>query len=125
MDAEERLRSKYLYKIELYLLKVIPILIALIYFSNIVLSYFNIQTDNLSPIGGISFLPWLFLYVSSFVFRFCIYHRMFLYYIAITEAICWFDYKVGIPISDRNFLNIHLMLFLITLILVVYFKFKK
>lgn len=125
MAAEERLRSKYLYKIELYLLKIIPVIISILYFINMVLSYFDIHLESLSPIGGISFLPWLFLYVSSFVFKFCIYHRMFLYYIAIAEAVCWYDYKLNIPISDRNFLHLHLILFLLTIILVVYFKFKK
>lgn len=40
MGAEENsLRNKNLYKIELYLLKVMPILIAAIYLINTVLSY--------------------------------------------------------------------------------------
>ena len=125
MAVEEKLKSKRLYKIELYLLKMIPIAISILYLLNTILSYFYLHVDLLSIIGGISILPWLFLYVSSFVFRFCIYHRLFLYYILLDELICWYDYKIGIPINDKHCLFLHLILYIVTLLLVVYFKFKK
>ena len=125
MVAEERLRSKFLYKIELYLLKMIPIILSLLYLANTILSYLDIHIDLISMIGGISILPWIFLYVSSFVFRFCIYHRLFLYYILLDEGVCWYDYKIGIPINDKHCLFLHLSFDIITLLLVVYFKFKK
>ena len=43
MAVEERLRDKTLYKLELYLLKIIPMLLALIAFLNTVLSYFDMM----------------------------------------------------------------------------------
>lgn len=52
---EERL-NKLLYKIELYLIKIIPPMISLIFILNIVLSYFNIEAEILSMIGGMSAL---------------------------------------------------------------------
>ena len=64
-------RSKTLYKLEIVLLKVIPMLLAGIYLSNTILSYvFNIDLIALSYIGGVSLLPLVFLYLSSYAFKF-------------------------------------------------------
>lgn len=124
MDAGERLRSKHLYKLELYLLKMIPVLISVLFLINTILFYFDIHLEIISYISGVSLIPWLFLYISSFVFKFCLYHRMFLYYIGVSECICYYDYEVGIPVTDRLYMYIHTTLFIITLLLSVYFKFK-
>lgn len=94
------LKNKRLYKLELYLLKILPILLAAIYLINTVLSYYDIIIPALSYIGGLSFIPLLFIYVSSYVFRFCSYHRIFLYYIAINDVINMLDYHFNLPISD-------------------------
>lgn len=56
MHLEENL-SKRLYKTELYLLKILPALLALFYLVNILLSYFNIDIPVLSYIAGVSFIP--------------------------------------------------------------------
>lgn len=42
MVAEARLKSKNLYKVELYLLKIMPMVIALAYLVNTVSSYFEL-----------------------------------------------------------------------------------
>ena len=124
MAAEERLRSKALYKIELYLIKVIPMLIAGIYLTNTVLSYFCIDLPILSTIGGVSLLPLLFLYISSYVFGFCGYHRMFLHYVVINDTLNYLDYYGRIPCSDRSYFLIHIIIAGITLYLILYMKFK-
>ena len=123
MKEEEKL-SKQLYKIELYLIKTIPVIIAALGLLNTILSYYNVDVEILSFIGGISLLPWLFLYISSFVFKFCLYHRLFLYYIAITELLAWYDYKFGVPLSAKGYLILHLVIAGIFIILITYFKFK-
>lgn len=92
------LKKKYLYKVELLLIKLIPMLLAFIYLLNTILSYFSIDMTLFSYIGGVSFLPLLFLYISSYVFNFCEHHRIFLHYILITDLINIYDYYVGIPI---------------------------
>ena len=109
MAVEERLRNKTLYKLELYLLKVIPMLLALIAFLNTVLSYFDIDLVIWSYIGSVSLLPLIFLYMSSYVFKFCEYHRMFLHYVVVTNVLNVYDYYVGIPISDRELLVLHMI----------------
>lgn len=56
--------NKLLYRIELYSVKVIPMIYALLLL-NITLSYFDINTVILSYIGSVSFITLLFLYITS------------------------------------------------------------
>lgn len=116
--------TKSLYKIELYLIKVIPYGMAGCYFLNSVLSYFNIEAPILSLIGGLSILPFMFLYLSSFVFRFCIYHRLPLYYMLISDIISYYDIYIGLEISSRNYFTLNAVLAGITIIFILLFKFK-
>lgn len=69
MVVEERLKSKILYKIELFLLKIIPMLMAVCSACNSILSYFDIEVTIINYIGGVSLLPLIFLYLSSYVFN--------------------------------------------------------
>lgn len=123
---EESLRSKTLYKIEIGLLKIIPMVLAGIYLSNTILSYFlDIDLIILSYIGGISLLPLMFLYLSSYVFRFCIYHRVFLHYITINEIILTLDTHIGLPISDLEYFCLQMSIFGISLFLFLYLYVKS
>ena len=123
---EESLRSKTLYKIEIGLLKIIPMILAGIYLSNTILSYFlDIDLIILSYIGGISLLPLIFLYLSSYVFRFCIYHRVFLHYITINELILILDTHIGLPISDLEYFCLQMSIFGISLFLFLYLYVKS
>lgn len=124
MAVEERLRNKTLYKLELYLLKVIPMLLALIAFLNTVLSYFDIDLVIWSYIGSVSLLPLIFLYMSSYVFKFCEYHRIFLHYVVVTNVLNVYDYYVGIPISDRELLVLHMIVAGISLFVILYLYVK-
>lgn len=123
MKEEERL-NKVLYKLELYLLKIIPYLLAVCYFANTSLSYGGLDVPLLSLIGGISILPFIFLYVSSFVFRYCFYHRLPLYYILISECIAYYDIYFGIPINNRTLFSINLSIAGLFLFLIIYLKLK-
>ena len=126
MDVEENsLRNKSLYKIELYLLKVMPMLLAAIYLINTVLSYYDIILPVLSYIGGLSFIPLLFMYISSYVFRFCSYHRMFLHYIVINDLINLIDYYYTLPISDWELLILHMSIAGISLFIILYLYVKS
>lgn len=117
---EEKLISKQLYKIELLLLKYIPFILALLHFSNTILSYYNLEHRIINYLADVSIIPLVFLYISSYVFKFCSYHRIFLHYIVINNLICIYDVYVGIPITDFNYLMFHtLILFIIILIAVI------
>lgn len=121
----ENLKSKTLYKIELGLLKVIPMILALTALLNSILSYFGIDLYILSYIGGVSIFTMLFLYLSSYVFKFCEYHRMFLHYIVSTWIINIIDYYVGIPISDLEYLCLQMIIAGISLFIILYLYVKS
>ena len=126
MVKVENLKRKSLHKIELGLLKIIPMLLAFMYLSNSILYYFNIDCTIFSYIGGVSLLPLLFLYLSSYVFQFCEYHRMFLHYIVIINCINIYDYHIGIPINDLNYISLQLIITGIMLFITLYlYKIKK
>lgn len=114
-----------LYRIELYLLKVIPMILAFTALLNSVLSYFGIDLYILSYIGGISIFTMIFLYLSSYVFRFCEYHRMFLHYIVVTWIINIIDYYIGIPISDLGYLCLQMIVAGITLFIILFLYVKN
>lgn len=118
------LRNKDLYKIELYLLKVMPMLLAAIYLVNTVLSYYDIIVPALSHIGGLSFIPLVFMYISSYVFRFCSYHRMFLHYIVINDLINLTDYYYTLPISDWELFILHMSIAGVSLFIILYLYVK-
>lgn len=120
MTAEESLRSKALYKIELYLLKIILMLLSINAIANTILSYYDIDVAIFSYIGGISLLPLIFLYISSYVFKFYAYHRMFLHYLLITDIINIYNYYIGFPIKDLEYLCLHMLISVICLFLVLY-----
>ena len=119
---EERL-NKVLYKIELYLIKVIPMIISFIYLLNTTLSYFYIDLPILSYI--IMFLLMAFLYLSSFIFKFCSWHRLFLHYIMVNLILNIIDLYVGIPLSDRGLFIMYMSITGISLFVLLYLKFKK
>lgn len=119
------LRSKRLYKIELYLLKIMPMLLAAIYLINTVLSYYDIIVPALTYIGGLSFIPLVFMYISSYVFRFCSYHRMFLHYIVVNDSINLIDYCYTLPISDWDLFTLHMGIAGISLFIILYLYVKN
>ena len=108
MSSQPGSNNKLLYKIELYLLKILPMLLALIYLINTVLSYYDVQVPCLSYIGGVSVIPLAFMYVSSYVFKFCSYHRMFLHYIVANDLVNAIDMYFTIPISDWELFILHM-----------------
>lgn len=119
-----RTLNKYIYKIELYLLKIIPMLLALCSFLNTILFYFGINFTILTYLGGVSFLTLGFLYISSYTFQFCSYHRMFLHYILIVNIISYIDMEFNIPISDFNLLILYSAIAFISMVIIL-IKFKN
>lgn len=114
---EAKLRNS-LYKIELHWIKIIPMVIAALSFTDTLLSYIGYEGATLSYI--IALLVWLFLYLSSFVFQFCSWHRMFLYYILIEGIINWYDYTFIIPLSLRPMIAFQLGLAIIFITIGLY-----
>lgn len=121
---DENLKNKTLYKWELISIKTIPMILAAVSLLNILLSYFDIDVPLLSYIGGISLLPLIFLYLSSVVFRFCVYHRLFLHYVSLNWILNIVDYYIGIPVSNKNMFLIYIIITGVFLFLILYFHQK-
>lgn len=122
MAVEESL-SKKLYKIELFLLKTLPMAISVIYIANSILSYFNIDIEALSYI--IFGMLMAFLYISSYVFKFCEYHRMFLHFIVVSCIINTVDLYYNIPINNEGYLALQMGVAGIFLFIILYLKRKS
>lgn len=117
MNAAESLR---LHKITIGVLKIIPMLLALTTLLNQILSYFGIDLEVLGYLGGVSLLPMIFLYLASYCFQFCNYHRMFLHYVVVCDILTLIDYYIGIPVSALLMLLIYLSIAGIALFIILY-----
>lgn len=125
MGAEENLRNKTLYKVFLIFLKYIPFITALLYVINVIFSYFGLELVFLSYLCSVSVIPFLFMYLAAFVFKFCIYHRIFLDYTVISNGIAVYDYYIGVPISATGIISIQLLLFFVALVIALVFHLRE
>ena len=126
MDAEESL-SRVLYKAVIVAIKIIPILIATLFLVRSILSCIEVDVTWLSYLCGMSLIPLLFMYLVSYAFKFCTYHRMFLHYIVVNDAINYIDYYIGIPLQYHELLRLHIIIAGVFLLLIIYYhqKWKK
>lgn len=92
---------------------------------NTVLSYFDIDWPVITYLAGVGVIPWLFVLIASYLFHFCEYHRMFLWYIMVNNLICWTDTEFGLPIDNWNYFVLHIVLFGITIFCALYFYLKS
>ena len=104
------MEGKRNHKIFLIILKYIPHIIALLYVIYTLLSFIGIDAVILGHLTHISISSWIFMYISSVVFKYCYVHRLPLYYIALNDIITVSDFYLTIPLSDNNLLIVHLLL---------------
>ena len=121
---EEKLNKKMVKNFVLAT-KVLPIIIAAIYFLNSTISFFYGNDIPLNYLGGVSLLPVLYLYLASYTFKLCEYYRMYLHYIVVINIINIYDYYIGIPIDDISMYLLCVLLTTITMFIVIYLKFFK
>lgn len=126
MDVEANLNvNKTYYKLFIVILKYIPMIIALCYVLNTVTAMFGIYVETLSNIAGMSLFTWIFLYTATYVFRFCAYHRMFLWYILTDDLLNIADYYYELPIETGNLLILHNSIIGIFLFIILYLYVKS
>lgn len=100
-----------------------PMIVSLAYLL-IATSYcFGVDMSIMSNIAGMSFIPLLFMYVSSYVFGFCPYHRMFLHYIAFNDVVNIVG--VYIDIQHKIFLASFISVIGIALFIILYLYVKS
>lgn len=127
MTVEENSLKRSNYKIFLFINKYLPYVISLLYMVNTLLSLFGIDLIIFSMLGGLSLLPIIYFISVSFTFKYCLYHRLPIYYIILNDSINWLDYHMGIPIQDMYFIagSIVLMFIFIVVTTILYLKEKK
>ena len=121
INMEERLSVRLVKVFRIYL-KVLPIILAITSFANCVLSYLGFQSKIYAHI--FFFLIISFIYVSSYVLKFCEYHRISLHYIVIIYIINCYDYYIGIPINYIELFMMYSMIVFITIFIAIYLKLK-
>ena len=124
MEKEVNL-NKVSYKLMLLVLKVLPILCSLGYSINIILSYFDIDITWIGYIIHVSLVPLIFIYISSIVFKFCAYYKVFIYYIGINEILNILDYNELLPISDKGLFILNLFIIALMLFILLYIHVKN
>ena len=117
--------NKVSYRLFLFTLKAIPYVIALFYIIFTIGCYFGVELNIIGYIASCSILTWLFLYISSFIVKFCIYHRLPLYYIMFNDIINTIDTYIHLPISTYSFFLLYIYLTGIFILLYVYLKVKN
>lgn len=104
-------------------LKVIPTIIGILYFINAILSYLGC---NIKIINYLVFYLLIgFLYLASYLLKFCEYHRMFLHLAVVIHIINLYDYYIGIPVSDFDIMILYSIITLIFMFIAIYLKLKN
>lgn len=124
VEESSKLSDYHKAKLFIGFLKILPMVLAGLFLTNTILSYFYIDYEIISYLAGVGFIPWLFIMMASYRLHFCEYHRMFLWYIFANNAICWVDSQFTLPISNWNYFILHIIVAGLFLFLVLYFHQK-
>ena len=124
VQSKKITRETRLGLITIYTLKVMPALLAACYMAYYLLLSFDIEVLELYRIADVSLLPLVFMYLCSYAFKFCGYHRVFLHYILLANLIEYWEQAYGIPVTNETLLNIRLLLIIPTLLIAAYYYAK-
>lgn len=122
MEENQKLNRKLLIIFK-WSLKLIPMILAGLQGLNTIISYFGIHIKAFAHCFVFCLIG--FIYIASYLLKFCEYHRMFLHYIVIIYIINCIDYYIGIPINDYDLLILYSIITLISLFIILYLKIKN
>lgn len=117
--------NKNIYKYELLIIKIIPMVLSGICILNSTLSFFHVDWPILSYIGGTSLIMIVFMYLSSAVFKFCVYHRMFIHYLLFSLLLNSVDWYTGVTVNFEDVVLIVYILIGISLFVLFGVKYRK
>ena len=115
---------KLMYKLELVSVKYTPIIVAFSILIGLILSYLEIAMPLIDTLFGASIVATIPMYVSSYTYKFCSYHRMFIHYIVLVHLVDTCDILIGISLDDFNLLILYLIITGIFLLLILYYHQK-
>lgn len=128
MSTENSLKSKALYKLTIATLKVLPMIMVLGYFLMLIGFYFDSKYMLIPHILGTVIPPLIFIYITSYVFKFCAFHRIFIHYYAFINILNTSDHYLHQYVDDNVVTFIHdsgTLIFIITAIIMYIYKYKK
>lgn len=121
VEVSSRVNKRNVVSTKRYL-KILPMMMAGLYLTNTILSSWNIDYSIFSYVAHL--LGWYLILKASYLFGFCTYHRMFLWYMLANDVICITDYEFGLPISEWNLFVLHIIVAGTFMFLVLYFRLK-
>lgn len=101
------------------------ILSSIVIFHSILYFLFDLDLRVFSLIGGSSLFTIIYLWINSWVFRFCFYQKVFLYYLTFIQGITIIDEYCNIPITTENYYLVMYITFGYTIISYSVLKFKE
>ena len=90
-----------------------------------ILSYFYIDCIFLNYFASISIISTTYMYIVSYAIKLCEYYRMYLHYCITINILNILDYYIGLPISDVGIYLLFIIVTIIFIFLIIYFKFFK
>ena len=86
------------------------------------LSYLSIPCDIITYFGNSSLLNIVYLYIGSYVFKFCKYYRIALISIVVVNILVLIDTYYRFSLSDLNMLRLYVIILLLGLLSFIKFK---
>ena len=84
------------HKLMIYCLKILPVIMTIAYLLNTIGAFIGKEFQIITHYIGL-LSPIIFMYISSCVFKFCSFHRLFIYYVAIVELLRVLDWYFRNP----------------------------
>ena len=115
--------NKNLYKLTIITLKFLPIVMASAFMISDIIHITIVQI--ICHIIGLNVAQFLFIYLTSYAFKFCNYHRIFIHYLVLIETINVIDWYIGIPISDKAMQITHIVISVVFIVIAVKMYYNK
>jgi hypothetical protein len=117
--------DKRKHKLLIFTLKILPAIMADSYVIEMISIFLGFGTQVLVNFIGMIVAPILFMYLASYVFKFCEYHRIFIHYILILEILTTIKWYYPVIVTSQLVLNVSFFLSGLLMLCVVFFNVYK
>jgi hypothetical protein len=109
----------------IFTLKILPAVMASSYLIELISTLLGFGTQVLVNFIGMIAAPVLFMYLASYVFKFCEYHRMFIHYVLIIEILTTAKWYFPLIVTGQILLNVTFVLSVLLIIGIILFNIAK
>ena len=113
--------DKRKHKLLIFTLKILPAIMAGSYVIEMISIFLGFGTQVLVNFIGMIVAPILFMYLASYVFKFCEYHRIFIHYVLILEILTTVKWYYPVIVTSQLVLNVSFFLSGLLMLCVVFF----